>query len=138
MQEFKEFAMRGSVIDLAVGVVVGGAFSKIVSTLVDDLIMPPLSLLTGGINFSDKLIVLKPASAGVKAVTLNYGDFLTNLLDFLLIAFVIFLLIKQINNLKRLGQKPADPTTKNCPYCFSIIPIKATKCSACTADLPNR
>ncbi len=143
LKEFKKFALRGNVLDMAVGVIIGGAFGKIVSSLVSDILMPPLGLLLGKVDFASLFIDLsgtQPASlaaakqAGVP--TVNYGLFLQALVDFLIIAFVIFLLIKQVNRiLAQPEEKPAAPTTKECPRCCSVIPIKATKCAQCTAEL---
>lgn len=133
--------MRGNVVDLAVGVIIGGAFGKIVSSLVTDVIMPPIGLLLHGVDFSNLFVSLNgqvyttiadAQKAGVP--TLNYGIFLNNIIDFLIVALVIFLLIRTINRL----QKPAPaaaPTTKDCPYCFSAIPLKATRCPQCTSQL---
>lgn len=139
--EFKEFIMRGNVVDLAVGVVIGAAFGKIVTSFVEDILMPPIGLLLGGVDFSNLFINLSgkeyPSIAAAKAAgaaTLNYGIFFNNILNFLIIAFAIFLLIKQINRM----QKPAPaaaPATKDCPYCFSAVPLKAIKCAHCTADI---
>jgi large conductance mechanosensitive channel len=139
--EFKEFIMRGNVVDLAIGVVIGAAFGKIVTSFVEDVLMPPIGLLLGGVDFSNLFINLSgtayPSIAAAKAAgaaTLNYGVFLNNIINFLIIAFAIFLLIKQINRM----QKPAPaaaPTTKDCPYCLSAVPLKATKCAHCTAEL---
>jgi large conductance mechanosensitive channel len=140
-KEFREFIMRGNVVDLAVGVVIGVAFGKIVTSFVEDVLMPPIGLLLGGVDFSNLFINLSgkdyPSIAAAKAAgaaTLNYGIFFNNILNFLIIAFAIFLLIKQINRM----QKPAPaaaPTTKDCPYCLSAVPLKATKCAHCTAEL---
>ena len=143
LKEFKQFAMRGNVLDMAVGVIVGGAFGKIVSSLVSDILMPPLGLVVGRVDFSSLFIDLSgthPASlAAAKqagAPTINYGVFLQSLLDFLIIAFLIFVLIKQINRiLAQPEEKPAAPTTKECPRCCSAIPIRATKCAHCTSEL---
>ena len=145
--EFKKFIMRGNVIDLAVGVIIGGAFQAIVNSLVNDLVSPLLSLVTKGINFSDKFIVLgatdevfKTAEAAKEAgfATLNYGSLITAVINFLIMAFVIFLFVKGINKLMSVGKKeeaPAAPTTKKCPYCQSEISIEATKCPFCTSEL---
>ena len=143
LKEFKEFAMKGNVVDLAIGVIIGGAFGKIVTSLVNDVIMPPIGLLLGNVDFSNLFINLsggKYASlaqaqeAGV--VTINYGTFLNTIIDFLIVAFVIFLLIRQMNKLqKSKEEKPAELTTKECPYCLSTIPIKATRCPACTSEI---
>lgn len=140
-KEFKEFIMRGSVVDLAIGVVIGAAFGKIVTSFVEDVLMPPIGLLLGGVDFSNLFINLSgkayPSIAAAKAAgaaTLNYGIFLNNIINFLIIAFAIFLLIKQINRMQRPAPAAA-PTTKDCPYCLSAVPLKATKCAHCTAEL---
>jgi large conductance mechanosensitive channel len=129
LKEFKAFVMRGNVVDLAVAVIIGGAFGKIVSSLVNDIIMPLIGLLIGGVDFSGLAFSLGSAKV-------TYGNFINNILDFIIIAFVIFLMIKFIENLKK---KPAtiqtDPITKECPYCFTTIPIKATRCPHCTSEL---
>ena len=147
ISEFKTFIMRGNVIDLAVGVIIGGAFQKIVNSLVNDIVMPLISLLTGGIDFSNWFLVLgegefATAAAAKEAgvATLNYGTFLSTALDFLIMAFVIFLIIKGINSVtekfkKEKAEEPATPTTKVCPYCKSEIDIAATKCPHCTSDV---
>ena len=147
ISEFKAFIMRGNVIDLAVGVIIGGAFQKIVNSLVNDIVMPLISLLTGGIDFSNWFLVLgegefATAAAAKEAgvATLNYGTFLSTALDFLIMAFVIFLIIKAINRVseklkKETPEEPAAPTTKVCPYCKSEIDIAATKCPHCTSDV---
>ena len=139
--EFKEFIMRGNVIDLAIGVVIGAAFGKIVTSFVEDVLMPPIGLLLGGADFSNLFINLSgkayPSIAAAKAAgaaTLNYGIFLNNIINFLIIAFAIFLLIKQINRMQRPAPAAA-PTAKDCPYCLSAVPLKATKCAHCTAEL---
>lgn len=147
ISEFKTFIMRGNVIDLAVGVIIGGAFQKIVNSLVNDIIMPVISLLTGGIDFSNWFLVLgegefATAAAAKEAgvATLNYGTFLSTALDFLIMAFVIFLIIKGINGVseklkKEKVEESAAPTTKVCPYCKSEIDIAATKCPHCTSEV---
>ena len=126
LKEFREFAIRGNVIDLAVAVIIGGAFGKIISSLVDDILMPLIGLLVGGIDFSNLAITV--GSAQVK-----YGAFIQNIIDFLLVAFVIFLMVRAMNRLKR--QEPTTPTTKECPRCFTTIPLKATRCPNCTSEL---
>ena len=143
--EFKEFIMRGNVMDLAVGVIIGGAFQSIISSLVDDIIMPIISLITGGIDFSNWFITLDGSSyptlaqaqeAG--AATLNYGVFITAIINFLLMALVIFFIVKSLNKLSdkmKKEQEEAAPTTKICPHCKSEINIEATKCPCCTSDL---
>ena len=143
-KEFKEFAVKGNVIDMAIGVIIGGAFGKIVSSLLADLLMPPIGLLMGKVDFSSLFVSLNgqtyPSLAAAKAAgapTLNYGVFLNTLLDFVIVAFVIFLVIKQINRLKREEPKPvpAMPTTTECRFCCLQIPLKATKCGHCTSPL---
>ncbi len=143
--EFKKFIMRGNVIDLAVGVIVGGAFQAIVKSLVDDVVMPVISLATKGINFADLFIALDggeyatlAAAQEAGAATLNYGNFISAILNFLIMAFVVFVLVKGINKVADMNKKPeapAAPTTKECPYCKSEIAIGATKCPNCTSDL---
>ncbi len=145
--EFKKFIMRGNVIDLAVGVIVGGAFQAIVKSLVDDVVMPVISLATKGISFADLFIALDggeyatlAAAQEAGAATLNYGNFISAILNFLIMAFVVFLLVKGINAVAEKSKKkeeeaPAEPTTKECPYCKSEIAIGATKCPNCTSDL---
>jgi large conductance mechanosensitive channel len=147
LKEFKEFAMRGNVVDMAVGIIIGGAFGTIVKSMVDDVIMPPIGLLVGGVDFSSLFITLKegamagpyatPAAAkAAGAVTLNYGLFINSVISFLIVAFAVFLLINSINRLRREKETaPAAPTTKECPRCFSTIPIKATRCPHCTSDV---
>lgn len=132
--EFKAFAMKGNVVDLAVGVIIGSAFGKIVSSLVADIIMPPLGLLMGGVDFANKEFVLKAASGDVPAVALRYGVFLNSVIDFLIIAFAIFMVIKQLSKLKK-EEIPLEPNEKDCPFCLSNIPIKATKCPNCTSNV---
>ena len=139
-KEFKEFIMRGNVVDLAVAVVIGVAFGRIVTSFVEDILMPPIGLALGGVDFSNLFINLSgkdyPSIAAAKAAgaaTLNYGIFINNILNFLIIAFAIFLLIRSINRMQRPA--PAAPTTKDCPYCFSTIPIKAVRCPNCTSEI---
>jgi large conductance mechanosensitive channel len=141
LKEFKEFAMKGNVLDMAIGVIIGGAFGKIVSSMVSDVLMPPLGLVLGKVDFSSLFLNLsgtpQPSLAAAKAAgapTINYGVFLQTVLDFIIIAFVIFLLVKQVNRLKTPAA-PAAPTTKDCPLCLSTIPIKATKCAHCTSPV---
>ena len=133
MKEFKEFISRGNVMDMAVGVIIGGAFTAIVNSLVNDIFMPVLSLITGGIDFSSLAIVL---GNGENAATLNYGASIAAVINFLLIALVIFVLIKVLNKLSRKKpEAPAAPTTKTCPFCKETISIEATKCPHCTSDV---
>ena len=141
LKEFKEFAMRGNVVDMAVGIIIGAAFGKIVSSLVKDVIMPPIGLLLGDVNFADLFINLSSktyetldAAKKAGAATINYGAFIGTVVDFVIIAFAIFIVIKQLNRLKK-QPPPADPTTKECPHCLSVIPIKATRCGHCTSTV---
>lgn len=141
LKEFKEFAMKGNVLDMAIGVIIGGAFGKIVSSLVSDVLMPPIGLLMGRVNFSSLFVNLsgtpQPSLAAAKAAgtpTINYGVFLQTVFDFIIIAFVIFLLVRQVNRMKR-PQPAAAPTTKDCPHCLSTIPVRATKCAHCTSNV---
>jgi large conductance mechanosensitive channel len=147
LKEFKEFAMRGNVIDMAVGIVIGASFGAIVTSFVADVIMPPIGLILGNIDFSSLFIILKEgkipgpyesiaAAKTAGAVTINYGVFINTIISFLIVAFAVFLVIKNINRLKREKEAPpAAPTTKECPFCLSAIPIKAVKCAHCTAEL---
>ncbi|HWK53331.1 MAG TPA: large-conductance mechanosensitive channel protein MscL [Hyphomicrobiales bacterium] len=136
LTEFKEFAMRGNVVDMAVGVIIGAAFGKIVTSVVNDVLMPPIWLLMGGMDFSDIAITLKDAVGDTPAVTMNIGAFLNTVIDFTIVAFVIFMLIKQMNRfVKRAEPPPAAPTTKDCPQCCSAIPLKAVRCPCCTSTL---
>ena len=148
LDEFKKFIMRGNVIDLAVGVIIGGAFQAIVNSLVNDIVSPVLSLVTKGINFADKFIILTTDEVSFKTVeaakeagyaTLSYGSFITAVINFIIMAFVIFLLVKGINKIADLGKKEEEtaPTAKACPFCKSEISIEAVKCPHCTADLPE-
>ncbi|MEO0075372.1 MAG: large conductance mechanosensitive channel protein MscL [candidate division WOR-3 bacterium] len=140
-KEFKEFAMRGNVVDMAVGIIIGVAFGKIITSLVNDIIMPPIGLLLGKIDFSNLFINLSDKhyatlaeAKAAGAATINYGMFINTVIDFIIVAFVIFLIIRQINRFK----KPApvsEPTTKECPFCFSVISIKASRCPNCTSQL---
>jgi large conductance mechanosensitive channel len=143
LKEFKEFAVRGNVLDLAIGVIIGAAFGKIVTSLVDDVIMPPIGLLLGKVDFTNLFVDLSgkhyPSVAAAKAAgapTVNYGIFLNTVLSFLIVAFVVFLVVREFNKLRRGEEKPAaEPVVKECPYCLSSIPIKATRCPHCTSEL---
>ncbi|MBZ5589897.1 MAG: large conductance mechanosensitive channel protein MscL [Acidobacteriia bacterium] len=142
LKEFKEFAMRGNVLDMAVGIIIGAAFGRIVTSLVNDVIMPPIGLLMGKVDFSSLFINLSgtayPSLAEAKkagAPVIGYGAFLNTILDFIVVGFVIFLLIKQVNRFKKPAPAAA-PTTKDCPYCLSAVPVKATRCGHCTSQLP--
>jgi large conductance mechanosensitive channel len=145
LKEFKQFIMRGNVLDLAVAVIIGAAFGKIVTSLVNDVIMPPIGLLLGGVNFKSlywnlsgvQYASLEEAQAA-GAATINYGLFINAIVDFLIVAFVIFLVIRQVNRLARKPEPapaPAEPDTKDCPYCLSSIPIRASRCAHCTSAL---
>jgi large conductance mechanosensitive channel len=146
-KEFKEFAMKGSMVDMAVGIIIGAAFGTIISSLVADIIMPPIGLLLGNVDFANLFILLKegkvPGPYGslaiakaAGAVTLNYGVFINTIISFLIIAFSVFIIVRNVNKLRRQEEAPpAVPTTKECPYCLSVIPIKATRCAHCTMDL---
>jgi len=147
LKEFKEFALRGNAVDMAVGIIIGAAFGAIVTSLVNDILMPPIGLLLGGIDFANQFFVLKagtPAgpyaslanARAAGAVTINYGVFVNQIISFLIVAVVVFFLIRTINRLRQ--EKPApptEPTTRECPYCLSAIPIKATRCAYCTSEL---
>jgi large conductance mechanosensitive channel len=141
LKEFRDFAMRGNVVDLAIGVILGGAFGKIVTSFVNDVLMPPIGLLLGGVNFADLFIALDgntyesvEAAKTAGAATVNYGLFFNTLIDFVIVAFVIFLVIRSMNRMKKPAPAAA-PTTKDCPHCFTAIPIKATRCPNCTSQL---
>jgi large conductance mechanosensitive channel len=142
LKEFRDFAMKGNVVDLATGVIIGGAFGKIVTSLVNDIIMPLISLGTGKLDFTNMFISLDgtkyatyEAAKAAGASTLNYGAFITNIIDFLIIAFCIFILITQLNRLKK-APAPEAPTTKSCPFCQSAIHTEASRCPHCTSELP--
>jgi large conductance mechanosensitive channel len=149
LKEFKEFAVKGNVVDMAVGIIIGGAFGTIVKSLVADVIMPPIGLMLGGVDFTNLFIVLKQGSAqgvinslaeaqAAGAVTINYGVFLNAVVSFLIVAFAVFLLVKQINRLKREEvAPPVVPTTRDCPHCCSEISLKAKKCPHCTSTLTD-
>ena len=143
LKEFKDFILRGNVLDLAVAVVIGGAFGKIVTSLVNDILMPPFGMLLGGVNFTDLFISLDgqtyPSLAVAQAAgapTINYGIFLNNIISFVIIAWVLFLIVKAMNSMKKApAPAPAEPTTKTCPQCATEIPIKAVRCPHCTSNL---
>ena len=147
LKEFREFAMRGNVIDMAVGIIIGAAFGTIVNSLVQDVIMPPIGLLLGNVDFSNIFAVIKEgkiagpyasvvAAKAAGAVTINFGVFINTIISFILIAFAVFLLVRTINKMRRQEEVPPPaPTTKECLYCFSAIPMKATRCPNCTSEL---
>lgn len=141
LKEFKEFAMKGNVLDMAIGVIIGAAFGKIVTSLVGDVLMPPIGKLMGNLDFGDLFVALNgqvyPSLSAAKAAgapTINYGLFVNSVIDFVIVAFVIFLLVRQINRLKK-DAPAASPTTKDCPYCFTPIAVKASRCPACTSEI---
>jgi len=134
ISEFKKFAMKGNVLDMAVGIIIGTAFGKIVSSLVNDVIMPPIGLLLGNVDFSKLAVTIKETTAGSEAVTIKYGVFINTVLDFLIVVFALFIVIKQMNRLKKKEEAP-PATTKECSRCFSVIPLKATRCPHCTSEL---
>lgn len=141
LKEFKKFALRGNMLDLAVGVIIGGAFNSIVKSLVDDIIMPLISLFTGKIDFSNLFIALDgseyatlAAAQEAGAATLNYGNFISGVINFIIMAFVVFLIVKGVNNMNKKDEAPAAPTTKVCPHCKSEIHIDATRCPHCTSE----
>jgi large conductance mechanosensitive channel len=144
LKEFKEFAIKGNAVDMAVGVIIGAAFGSIIASFVKDIIMPPISVLTGGLDWSHKFLILRDAPGGATfataadaakagAITWNYGNFVTLIVNFVIVAFCIFLLVRAINNLRKPGA--ADPVSKDCPYCSMTIPIKATRCPHCTSEM---
>ncbi len=147
LKEFKEFAVKGNVVDMAVGIIIGGAFGTIVMSLVTDILMPPIGLILGGVDFTDLFLTLKEgASPGpyatlasaqeAGAVTVAYGLFLNSVVSFLIIALSVFFVIKGVNAMKRREEEPSlEPTTKDCPYCLSSVPLKATRCPFCTSEL---
>jgi large conductance mechanosensitive channel len=144
LKEFREFIARGNVIDLAVGVIIGAAFGKIVTTLVEGILMPPIGLLLGGADFSNLFQVLDVskgmpsslADAKTRGIpVIAYGQLINDLISFLIVAFAVFLMVKQVNRIKRSAEQPAAVTTKECPFCVSAIPIKATRCPHCTSEL---
>lgn len=140
MKEFREFAMKGSVVDLAVGVIIGAAFGKIVSSLVNDVLMPPIGLLLGGLDFSNLVLTLKEAAGAAPAVTLRYGVFINSVIDFTIVAFCIFIMIRAMNRLRRKEAAPAAPapTTRECPECLMVIPINAKRCGHCGTQFGGR
>lgn len=145
IKEFKEFAVKGSAVDLAVGVIIGAAFGAVITSLVKDILMPPLSVLTGGLDFSNKFVVLKSAASGATfatpadalkagAITWNYGNFVTLIVNFLIVAFCIFLLVRALNKMKK-PKADVAPVSKDCPFCSMTIPIKASRCPHCTSEM---
>jgi large conductance mechanosensitive channel len=147
IKEFKEFAVKGNVVDMAVGIIIGGAFGTIVKSLVSDVIMPPIGILLGGVDFSELFLVLKSgttegpyatlaAAQSAGAVNINYGLFINSVVSFLIVAFAVFMLIRAINKLKREEvAPPAEPSTRDCPYCCSTISLQASRCPHCTSEV---
>ena len=135
VKEFKEFAMRGNVLDLAVGIIIGAAFGKVVSSMVNDVLMPPIGVLVGGLDFSNLGLTIREASAIHPAAVLRYGVFINQIIDFAIVATAVFLLIKGVNKIKRADQAAAAPTTKICPECAMAIPVEAKRCGHCTTVL---
>ena len=145
LKEFKEFAVKGNAIDLAVGVIIGAAFGSVVNSLVKDILMPPIGVVTGGLDFSNQFVVLKEAPGGATfataaeavkagAITWNYGNFITLLINFLIVAICVFLLVRAVNKMKR-PSPTASPVAKDCPFCSMTIPLKATRCPHCTSEM---
>lgn len=151
-EEFKKFALRGNVIDLAVGIIIGSAFTTVVNSLVNDIIMPPIGLLAGDLDFTNYTVILRQgdpagpyatlaAAQEAGAVTINYGQFLTSIISFLIVTLAVFLLVRAINRLyieRQDEEATAEPVDKECPYCFKTIPVKATRCAFCTSDLEGQ
>lgn len=147
VKEFKEFAVKGNVVDMAVGIIIGGAFGTIVKSLVADVIMPPIGMVMGNVDFSQLFLILNSGSVSgsyatlaeaqaAGAVTINYGLFINNVISFVIVAFAVFMLIRSINKLKREDEAPpAEPTTRDCPHCFSAISLQATRCPHCTSEI---
>jgi len=147
-KEFKEFAMRGNVLDMAVGIIIGGAFGTIISSMVNDVLMPPVGMALGNVDFTNLYILLKEGSKAAApyaaladakaagAVTINYGLFINSVISFVIVAFCVFMLIRSMNKLKREEvAPPAEPTTRDCPFCYSAIPLKASRCPNCTSEV---
>lgn len=142
LKEFKEFAMRGNVLDMAIGIILGAAFGRIISSLVNDVLMPPIGVLLRNVNFSDLFVNISRKSyatlaeaKAAGAATINYGVFLNTIIDFVIVAFVIFLFLKQVNRFLAQPKPAPAPETKDCPYCLSSVPAKAVRCPHCTSDL---
>lgn len=149
LKEFREFAIKGNVLDMAVGIIIGAAFGTIVKSLVSDVIMPPIGMILGNVDFSELFVVLKSGAkfagpyatlkdaSAAGAVTINYGLFINTVISFVIIAFSVFLLVKAVNSMKRKSETdvPQAPVTKDCPFCFSKIPLQATRCAHCSSDL---
>lgn len=147
LKEFKEFAMKGNVVDMAVGIIIGAAFGAIVKSLVADILMPPIGILLGNVDFSNLFLIIKPGTAPgpyttiaeaqkVGAVTVNYGLFINSIISFVIVAFAVFLVVRSVNNLRRQQETPPPaPSTRECPFCLSSIPMNASRCPHCTSEL---
>jgi large conductance mechanosensitive channel len=142
LKEFREFTLRGNVLDMAIGIIIGAAFGKIITSFVNDILMPPIGLLLGNVDFSNLFISLSgqpyatlEEAQAAGAATINYGLFINTVLDFVIVAFVVFLLVRQVNRLRREEEAPPAEPTKECPYCLSVVPLKATRCPHCTSEL---
>jgi large conductance mechanosensitive channel len=142
LKEFREFTLRGNVLDMAIGIIIGAAFGKIITSFVNDILMPPIGLLLGNVDFSNLFISLSgqpyatlEEAQAAGAATINYGLFINTVLDFVIVAFVVFLLVRQVNRMRREKEAPPTEPTKECPYCLSVVPLKATRCPHCTSEL---
>lgn len=135
LKEFKEFAMRGNVIDMAVGIIIGAAFGRIIFSLVNDILMPPIGLVLGKVDFSHLAIILHQQTTAAPAVAIKYGVFINSVIDFTIVAFAMFIVVKQVNRFTESKEKSAEASTKDCPFCCSKIAAKATRCPACTSQL---
>jgi large conductance mechanosensitive channel len=142
LKEFRDFALRGNVLDMAIGIIIGAAFGKIITSFVNDILMPPIGLLLGSVDFSNLFVSLSgqpyatlEEAQAAGAATINYGLFINTVLDFVIVAFVVFLLVRQVNRMRREEEAPPAEPTKECPYCLSTVPLKATRCPHCTSEL---
>jgi large conductance mechanosensitive channel len=142
LKEFREFTLRGNVLDMAVGIIIGAAFGKIITSFVNDILMPPIGLLLGNVDFSNLFVSLSgqpyatlEEAQAAGAATINYGLFINTVLDFVIVAFVVFLLVRQVNRMRREKEAPPAEPTRECPYCLSVVPLKATRCPHCTSEL---
>jgi large conductance mechanosensitive channel len=142
LKEFREFTLRGNVLDMAIGIIIGAAFGKIITSFVNDILMPPIGLLLGNVDFSNLFVSLSgqpyatlEEAQAAGAATINYGLFINTVLDFVIVAFVVFLLVRQVNRMRREKEAPPAEPTRECPYCLSVVPLKATRCPHCTSEL---
>lgn len=136
LKEFKDFAMRGNVVDMAAGIIIGGAFGQIVTSLVRDVFMPPIGMLLGRVDFSSLAVTLKEKTFTSDAVSIHYGVFINTVVDFIIVAFVIFIVVKEMNRLRKKEEAKPAPATRDCPRCYSAISIRATRCPHCTSEIP--